>query len=152
MSTTFYRIDKQKKQQFVDQIVKAATAERIDTIVNIVNNRDFEVEIGIRSCGWQFLWHAHDLKYFNDKESLFEWLKEGEIKDEYGKEYTFEEFMKEIENCIYKGYDLDEWYDAHPDRTRYREKYLLLESKNGKLYQPNDYGEFYIDGLRFTVR
>ena len=152
MSTAFYRIDKQKKQQFLDRIIEAAKTGETDDIVDVVESRDFEVEIGMRSGGWQFLWRAHGLKYFDDKESLFEWLKGTLIKDEYGKEYTFEEFMEEIEECIYEGNDIEKWYDAHPDRIRYTENYLPLESKNGKFYQPSEYGEFYMDGLRFTAR
>ena len=152
MSTTFYRIDREKKQLFLDRISEVAKTGETDVIIDVVESRDFEVEIGLRSSGWKFLWRAHNLKYFNDRESLFEWLKGGQIKDEYGKEYTFEEFMKEIEYFIYNGYDLSEWYYAHPDRIRYTENYLSLESKKGEIYQPNEYGEFYIDGLRFTAR
>ena len=152
MSTTFYIIDKEKEQRFLNQVIEAATAGKTDTVVNIVSGRDFEVEIGIRSCGWQFLWHAQNLKYFDDKESLFEWLKTGQIIDEYGQKYTFEEFMEGIEHCIYKGYNLEEWHATHPGMIRYCEKYLSIESKNGKVYQPNKFGEFFIDRLRFTVR
>lgn len=138
------RINKEKKEKLKSLIDEENWEDLID---NIPEN----IHIGKRSTGWKFLWDAHDFRYFKpNKESLIEWLKSGDIYDEYGRKYSFEQFWnKEIwfdgfdcetyyqkEKCLYKGiYEL-------------RKQFLYKEMFNINV---NEFGEFYIDNLCFTV-
>lgn len=93
------------------------------------------------------------MKYYNpDLKSIQKFLKEteGTIKDDYGQVYTYEEFFKEIKDCLYED-------DDHMTVKIFSEKYageiLPKEIKTlkveDKVYNSSR-GEFYINNLRFA--
>lgn len=115
-----------------------------------------DIHIGKRSAGWKFLWDAQNFKHFKPNEkSLHEFLKSGEIIDEYGQKFTYQQFFEEeISGFLDKGHDAESYVKTHPDEplnphyyytqddiSKYREKFGL---------DVNYYGEFYIGKYRFT--
>ena len=135
-------------------------------IINCINNDDWsevrgclpeDVHIGKRSGGWKFLWDAHFFRYYKpNKQALFDWLKSGQIIDEYGNEFTFKEFWNtEIRHFLYDGYDIESYYDDNPDE--YRLYASMNDISDFTVICPeckniiNKYGEFYIEDLRFTI-
>ncbi len=66
-------------------------------------NRFNRIHIGRRSCGWTFLFRAWKEESYPRLLSYKNWLKffkdePGVIVDEYGKEYSVEEFKNVIED------------------------------------------------------
>lgn len=115
-----------------------------------------DIHIGKRSGGWKFLWDAHYFKYFEpSKDALMKWLQSGQILDENGDEFTFDEFInEEIQGFIDKGYDIESYKDDHPDERDffcYDSRILTFNSKCDYNININQYGEFYIGDFRFTV-
>ena len=118
-----------------------------------------DIHIGKRSGGWKFLWDHNYFQYYKpSKESLIEWLKSGQIIDEYCDEFTFDQFWnKEIANFLYKGYDLDKYAKEHPEEhsiywdVQGRKRKLIEECPELKNFEFSPLGELYIDGLRFTI-
>ncbi len=51
------------------------------------------IHLGKRSSGWKFCWNFHKDKYYDDKESLLEFIRSGRVVDEYGDEHDVEEFI-----------------------------------------------------------
>ena len=66
--------------------------------------KDCEIHLGKRSCGWVFLWDANELKYYEPTlESIKKFVDDNDAKivDEYGEEFTWEQFIKdEIGNSL----------------------------------------------------
>lgn len=110
-----------------------------------------DIHIGKRSGGWKFLFNANNFVYFDTtKESLIEWLKSGQIVDEYNQEYTFEEFWNNERPT--EGWDLESYYKDNKNESPYYEPRLTIK-RFKELYgiDVNIHGEFYIDDLRFTT-
>lgn len=109
-----------------------------------------DIHIGKQSCGWKFLWNANRFEYFEPTiESLYDFLKSGDIYDEYGTKYDFDTFInKKIK--ITTGCDGLEWCREHnegwwctsEDADRFKNLYNI---------DVNSTGEFYIEGHRFTI-
>lgn len=117
MSTTFY-IEKgfptELQEQF-DELLKERNLWRVQEFLN-KNLQAFE--IGTRSCGWQFGFLNHRWKFFKNIEELKEWLKDGQIVDEYGRKFTFDEFWNdEIGDFLYKGHNHTSYLKEHPDES-----------------------------------
>lgn len=118
-----------------------------------------DIHIGKRSGGWRFHWDHNYFKFFKpSKESLIEWLKSGQIVDEYGDEFTFDQFWnEEIGNFLYKGYDMDIYAKEHSEEdsiywdVQGRKRKLIEECPELKNFEFSPLGELYIDGLRFTI-
>lgn len=113
-----------------------------------------EIHIGKRSGGWKFLWDSNNFVFFKpNKESLMKFLKEyGQIYDEYGKKFTFDEFINdEIKDFIDGGHDLESYYKENPEIYRYYASYNEIKIFEEYGVNPNQYGEFYIDNLRFSI-
>lgn len=153
MGTNFY-LRKKLSQEQREKINKALGAEDYDEVRNLLPE---DIHIGKRSSGWKFLWDAHFFEHFEPtKESLLDWLHSGQIIDEYGEKFTFEQFWNdEISGFLDKGHDLESYYMTHPNEYSYldftsRIKYFYQRYPNFKGYM-NKYGEFYIDNLRFTI-
>lgn len=109
MGTNFYLRHKlsQEEKQKVKQLIDADKYEELRELL------PEDIHIGKRSYGWKFLWDAHYFKHFKPtKESLFEWLKSGQIIDEYGELFTFDEFIND--EVVYEGFDLDAYYNSNP--------------------------------------
>lgn len=157
MGTNFYarkKISQKQRDKFCDYIENNEVLKAANFLAEL-KEATKRIHIGKRSCGWKFLWDCHDFKYFEpSKKSLMEFLSSCEIANEYDEELTLEEFLKELDGFLDKGYDIETYYNDERNKTIYRH----LESK-GKIDEykqkfdidVNPYGEFYIDDLRFTV-
>ena len=154
MGTNFYL--KKKLSQKEKEIIKQYIDE--DKYYEIREMLPEDIHIGKQSYGWKFLWNAHFFEYFEPtKESLFDWLESGQIIDEYGNEFTFDQFINnELKGWLDKGWDIESYYIDRPEN---KSSWYDFSSRNRYFYQRcpnlninvNRYGEFYIDGLRFTV-
>lgn len=118
-----------------------------------------KIHIGKRSAGWKFLWNANKFKYFKpNKKSLMEFLKSGQIINEYGEEFTFDQFINgEIANFINMGWDMETYCIEENSSYKYTMyKYTMpiekrIDFENIYKVKVNQYGEFYIGKLRFTT-
>lgn len=155
MGTNFYlrkKLDEDTKE-LLKKYIDESNLDEIDEIL-----KDYrEIHIGKRSYGWKFLWDAHYFKYFKpNKKSIFDWLKSGDIYDEYGEKFTFNQFINdELKNCLDKGCDAQQYAMEDPkcvchDNSSGIETFKQ-EVKIKKYPTINKYGEFYINNLRFTV-
>lgn len=150
MGTNFYirkkieEADKKAIQELLDK-------DDMEGVKNYAEEHPNEIHIGKRSYGWKFLWDAHEFRYFEPtKESLHEFLRAHDIYDEYGRKYTFEQFINDIP--IDEGCDLEGYYQKSPREYQYQASERDLsrfETSTG--ITPNIYGEFYIDNYRFTI-
>lgn len=153
MSTNFY-LQKRITQADKDQLIDLINNDKWNESRELLNELTEYIHIGKRAAGWKFKWNAHKFKYFEpSKESLCEWLKSGIILDEYGNEYSFEEFWKENESFIndHTGYDLNKWYLEGHDRWFNIDYSQFMKPYEQYNLNINKYGEFYIDDLRFTI-
>ena len=154
MGTNFYlrrKLSQEEKQHIIDNVNNSNWEEVRECLPE-------DIHIGKRSGGWKFLWDAHYFKYYEPtKPALMEWLKSGEIIDEYGQKFTFDQFINdELDGFLEEGWDIESYYEDHP-----KEKYHWFDfasrindfiRKCPDLKVPiNKYGEFYIANLRFTV-
>lgn len=131
----------EQKKEVIDAINNDKYDEARDIIAEVE-----KIHIGKRSAGWKFLWDANDFKYFEPtKESLIEWLKSGQIIDEYDQEFTFDEFWNDCLNRFRDGYDAITYEKDHPVRNYLRQSYTIFHGI------PVTLGEFYIDDLRFSI-
>ena len=86
-----------------------------------------------------------------------EWLKSGQIIDEYGQEFTFDQFInEELDGFLDKGYDIESYYEKNPEKKYYWFDFASRINDFTRKYpdsgiEINKYGEFYIADLRFTV-
>lgn len=140
MGTNFYCIPKCERKNSLKNIS--------NDLINYIEKNDFinndevdryieamksclpkEIHLGKRSAGWQFLWDFNNWKYYKDNlDSIKEFLKDKIIYNEYGEQFTIDEFFnKEIDYCLYK-------------------KDNLLNGSEGEY--ANQY--HYNDGLRFS--
>jgi hypothetical protein len=93
-----------------------------------------KVHLGKRSMGWKFLWNFNEDKFFNDKESLFEFIRSGRIIDEYGNELSQDEFIEMALSWGQEdGFDVESYYLEYPERRASWSK-----------------PERYVDGLRIS--
>ena len=155
MGTNFYlrQTLSEKDKQIVIGLVKS---DEYDKVREMLPN---DIHIGKRNGGWKFHWDHNYFKFFKpSKESLIEWLKSGQIVDEYGDEFTFDQFWnEEIGNFLYKGYDMDSYIKENPrEHSIYwdiqgRKRELLNKCPELKNFEFSPLGELYIDNLRFTI-
>jgi hypothetical protein len=57
-----------------------------------------EIHLGKSSYGWKFCFNLNGEKYYKNYEELKDFLKDKIIKNEYGEEVSFKEFINLIEN------------------------------------------------------
>lgn len=155
MGTNFYLKQKlsEKDKQIAIGLIKS---DEYDKVREILPNK---IHIGKRSGGWKFHWDHNYFKFFKpSKESLIKWLKSGQIVDEYGEEFTFDQFWnEEIANFLYKGYDLDKYAKEHPEEhsiywdIQGRKRKLIEECPELKNFKFSPLGELYIGKLRFSI-
>ena len=150
MGTNFYlrrnlsNDQKELLKQYIDQ----------DEYDKIRDNLPEDIHIGKRSYGWKFLWNANKFQYFKPNiESLHEFLKSGDIYDEYGEKYTFGQFINdELKNCIDTGSDMESYCKQEKCANVYPECAGACDDFTQRYgITPNIYGEFYIDKYRFTI-
>jgi hypothetical protein len=98
------------------------------------------VHLGKRSSGWKFCWNFHKDKYYDDKESLLEFIRSGRIVNEYGDELEVEEF---ITMAL-------EW--GQPDGLVVNEEYRKQQRLKGvgSFFDNPKYDDIIIDGLRVS--
>lgn len=99
---------------------------------------DTSIHLGKRSGGWTFTWNHNNWKYFNSKDSLFEFIRNGRVVNEYGDDQDSEEFITmALEWCT------DGWTS---------EKYLMEEliAKGKKPLYPEHYVDVHLEGLKFS--
>lgn len=144
MGTNFY-IKKYMTPEQKKEVIDAINNDQYDEARDIMNEVK-DIHIGKRSAGWKFLWDANEFKYFEPtKESLIEWLKSGQIIDEYNQEFTFDEFWNDCLNGFWDGYDAITYEKDHPKISYWRKNISQFYGI------PVTLGEFYIDDLRFSV-
>lgn len=152
MGTNFY-LRKKLVEKEKEQVKKLLDEDKYEEVVNILPNK---IHIGKRSSGWKFLWDVNHFKYYDaNKESLFNFLKSGQIIDEYGDEFTFDEFFeKEIASFLDEGEDAKSYSEKYPHdwwfNRREAAAEFMIKHEDQKIYV-NKYGEFYIDDFRCTI-
>ena len=146
MGTNYYlrqKISNDKKELMKSLIDQGDFNELKDMIPE-------KIHIGKQSYGWKFLWNANRFEYFEPSiESLYDFLKSGDIYDEYGDKFDFDTFInKKIK--ITTGCDGLEWCRDHNERwwCSYED---IDRFKNIHNVEVNTAGEFYIEGHRFTI-
>lgn len=153
MGTNYY-IRRQLSQNEKYTIIQSIVNDDYEKAKIIINQKDSEVHIGKRSAGWKFLWNVNKFKYFHpNKESFIKFLKTyGQIFDEYGREYSFEEFWNnEVGEFLYTGLDLKSYYEENKELYKYHpEDKELIPFKNLNL-NINEHGEFYLDDMRCCI-
>lgn len=155
MGTSFYLKQKlsEKDKQIAIGLIKS---DEYNKVREMLPN---DIHIGRRSWGWRFHWDHNYFKFFKpSKESLIEWLKSGQIVDDDGKEFTFDQFWNEqIANSLYKGCDMDSYVKEHPKEhsiywdIQSRKRKLIEECPEIKNFEFSPLGELYIDNLRFSI-
>jgi len=95
------------------------------------------IHLGKRSGGWKFCWNFHKDKYYKDKETLFAFIGSGRIVDEYGTEFTPDEFIEMAMTWCPDGWDTQTYYKEHPgDRISWMDY--------------SQHADTYVDGLRIS--
>lgn len=172
MGTNFYYIRK------IEDSDKEELNKRLDDVKRILNDdgnprelrgsvsylldyieydmKKTSIHIGKRSCGWQFLFNHNDFEFYGPTlESIKAFLNnpDGKIIDEYGKEYTADEFWNEEvgERLYYKKgeYINCEEYYSKPENLRYFYPSECTVEHDGTTYK-SKYHEYTINGLRFS--
>ena len=157
MGTNFFLRHKatleQKKRikNFVDE-------DNFDNAIQVIKESTKIIHVGKRSYGWQFLFDLHRnkeweddeggieiepndfsletvQKYINDNVTSGEWV----LEDEYGEEFTPEQFWKEeVGESLYNDpehYINGKQYDAkHPDERHYYLENTEYTTKDGLRY------------------
>lgn len=158
MGTNFYLRHKisEEDKELLQKAIKEDNLPEIDRLTQCTH----EIHIGKASYGWKFLWDANYFTCFKpDKESILDWLKNGVIYDEYNDEYSYNEFMqflKERDQNPTNSWDASSYSDYCTNEGKYSGYY----PRNTRFFdwfqrrfkiEPDIYGEFYIDDMRFTV-
>ena len=159
MGTNFYaKIPKKsrEKEKFLKEAKVFINSDDFERADICLNEAEFtRIHLGKRSAGWKFLFNANRGKYYDlTRKGITKFVESeasGKVVDEYGQEFTIKDFWEdEIKNFLDKGYDLESYYKKNPEYILgdycYERKVPELEK-----YNPNRYGEFYSDGLRFTT-
>jgi hypothetical protein len=101
---------------------------------------DTNIHLGKRSHGWKFCWNFHNDKYYDDKETLLEFIRSGRVVDEYGEEQDVEEF---ITMAL-------EW--GEPNGMFVNEEYRRQQRLKGvgSFFDNPKYDDRIVDGLRVS--
>lgn len=148
MGTNYYlkkNLNSEDKLRLIKDIIN--DEENAEDIQELLKSK--YVHIGKQSWGWKFLFDANNFKYFSpDLQSIEEFLSSGIIEDEYGKEYTKEEFLNKIAK---EGFTLESYFEELQSLgVNVRDKCIEFELEYG--IRPNDFGEFDIGNLHFTIQ
>lgn len=113
--------------------------------------RWYNIHLGKNSYGWKFIFNTNLGKYYSltrNGINMFINRERAVIVDEYGSEITPSEFWEVVDKE--GGFDLESYYSSNPNEKKY---YIRGSDIPKELveYNPNQYGEFYNDGLLFTI-
>lgn len=80
--------------------------DKLNMINHIINDEFDElkeyntepIHIGKYSAGWRFVFNHNNWKYFYDGVGLERWLKSVFIYDEYGDEYSYDDFWELVKS------------------------------------------------------
>jgi len=106
------------EEEIRSQIPNSST-ELDDVITDYFNLKRSEiltVHIGKRSVGWAFLFDHNNWEFYKDWDSFLTWCETVQIENEYGQEFTTEEFLEEIKECKDREYaqkskrENSQWY------------------------------------------
>lgn len=76
------------------------------------------LHLGKRSVGWQFLWDYHQGRYYKPNlASIKAYLQDKIIIDEYHHTYTLDQFLQEIDYCLYPSPQLRDGIDPYHQAT-----------------------------------
>lgn len=155
MGTNYYLRPKVSSET-KNKIKELVDLDKFEEIKDILSQYE-DIHIGKQSGGWKFLWDVHYFNYFEpSKEAIIEWLKTGIIFDEYGKQFTLEEFFDNIRlEGTFNGEELldavaYQKIDPHAYRYRIYDRWTLAEFIEKNIY-PNSLGEFYLDNFRCVI-
>lgn len=150
MGTNFYLIHpipQEKKEEFKRKVDSTDNLDEIyDAITEVfgvkedyrTGDTNYRVHIGKRSCGWQFLFSRAIERHCRlTEKGIKKWLGTGKIVDEYGDEYTVEEFWKESVEGFKSGITSDEYYKEHPE-----ERFRSYDYLTNGLRFTSDYRDF----------
>lgn len=158
MGTNYYRIpqaDEVKKKRDI-LVVQIETMELNPSDIEggfkfISPNKDWEwfspwdmfmegmsIHLGKRSMGWKFCWNFHNNKYYNNKQTLIDYVLSGRVVNEYGEEIDSQEFL----NMAF------DW--GGPDGWVHDEKYEEIQRLEGGHVWGPKYHDRIIDGLRVS--
>ena len=99
--------------------------------------QDTSVHLGKRSAGWKFCWNFHKNKHYSNKEELFAFIRSGRVIDEYGTEFTADEFIEMAMTWCPDGWDTQTYYKERPgDRISWIDY--------------SQHADTYVDGLRIS--
>ena len=160
MGTNYYRVPTheemlRKQQTLIQQVTSMdMSMENLERGMKYISpTKDWEwfspwemfiestnIHLGKRSSGWKFCWNFHKYKYYNDKESLLEFIRSGRIVNEYGEEINVEDF---ITMAL-------EW--GEPDGLIADEKYRKEQRAKGvgTYFDKPEYDDRIVDGLRVS--
>lgn len=84
----------------------------------ILSSLPTPVHLGKRSVGWQFLWDYHQGRYYKPNlASIKAYLQGKIIIDEYDRTYTLDQFLDEIDYCLYPSPQLLDGTDTYHQAT-----------------------------------
>lgn len=155
MGTNYYLRPK-VSSEIKTKIKELVDLDKFEDIKDILDNYQ-DIHIGKQSAGWKFLWDVHYFDYYEpSKEAIIEWLKSGIIYDEYGDQYTLEEFFKDIKlDGEFNGrklLDAEEYHKIDPRAYAFRNYDIYHTTRFiSKGIYPNDLGEFYLDDFRCVI-
>lgn len=160
MSTNYYRIPRHEEMESRKQTLIGfvnnldLSPENIESGFKTISPRkdwewfspwdmfleDTSIHLGKRSMGWKFCWNFHKNKYYQNKESLLEFIRDGRVVDEYGEEQNVEEFISMALG----------W--GEPDGSVVNEEYRRKQRTNGmgSFFDKAEYDDKIIDGLRVS--
>ena len=160
MGTNYYRIPTEeemlKRQQTLIQQVTTMdmSTENLEREMKYISpKKDWEwfspwemfiegtnIHLGKRSSGWKFCWNFHKDKYYQDKETLFEFIRSGRVVNEYGEELEVNEFIVMALN----------W--GEPDGLVVDQDYRKEQRSKGMgtFFDDPKYDDRIVDGLRVS--
>lgn len=157
MGTNFYckRIPTQDQlNEIADLVVNGTIDEAIDKLHEV----NKEIHICKRSCGWQVGFDHNNGEYWKPtRQSLEEFLSQPDIViiDEYKKEYTYEEFWKEMDEHNADPYNAWDSKKDIQEQMKVDDSCFICWSDIYKVKEmfgiDTTYNDFYNDGLRWNV-
>lgn len=157
MGTNFYckRIPTQDQ---LNSIADLVVNEKIDEAIDKLHEINKEIHICKRSSGWQVGFDHNNGEYWKPtRQSLEEFLSQPDIViiDEYKKEYTYEEFWKEIDEHNADPYnDWDSKKDIQ-EQMKVNDSCFICWSDIWKVEEmfgiKTNANDFYNGGLRWNV-